>query len=85
MPTRHARIAVVADPELNAALDRAAVALGTKHSRATLLRELALVGAASLPDDDTVRLRARLAERHGVRPARLGTCLLYTSPSPRDS
>lgn len=70
VPARHPRIAVVADPELQLALDRAATVHGRHRSRAALLRELALAGAATLPEQDRADLLARLASRHGVRPPR---------------
>lgn len=70
MPSRHPRIAVVADPELAVALDRAAGAFGRRRPRAALLRELALVGAATLPGTSRGDLLARLAA-HGVHPPRM--------------
>jgi len=61
MPTAHPRIAVTRDPELAAALDRAAGLLGPDVPAARLVRDLALRGARALETDD--------AERHSRRRA----------------
>ena len=45
MPSKHPRIAVTADAELSAALERVRVATGTREADATLVRRLALQGA----------------------------------------
>lgn len=45
MPSKHARIAVTADPELGEALQRVRAATGSHERDATLVRRLALVGA----------------------------------------
>jgi hypothetical protein len=45
MPSKHHRIAVTADPELGAALERVRAATGTHEGDATLVRRLAVVGA----------------------------------------
>ena len=45
MPSKHARIAVTADPELGDALERVRTATGSHEADATLVRRLALVGA----------------------------------------
>lgn len=45
MPSKHARIAVTADPELGDALRRLRAATGSRERDATLVRRLALVGA----------------------------------------
>jgi len=45
MPSKHARIAVTADPELGDALRRFRAATGSREHDATLLRRLALAGA----------------------------------------
>ncbi len=47
MPSKHARIAVTADPELGEALARVRAATGTREPDATLLRRLAVAGAAA--------------------------------------
>lgn len=47
MPSKHARIAVTADPELGEALQRFRAATGSRERDATLVRRLALVGAES--------------------------------------
>jgi hypothetical protein len=69
MATSHPRIAVVRDPELDAAMRRVAAVIGKDLPAATLVRELALRGAetiASAPASETVR---RLVVEHGARPA----------------
>jgi len=53
------------------ALDRAAAAFGRQRPRAALLRELALAGAATLPEADRSEVWARLVDRHGIRPPRV--------------
>jgi hypothetical protein len=45
MPSKHARIAVTADPELVDALDRVRIATGSDEPDATLVRRLAVEGA----------------------------------------
>jgi hypothetical protein len=45
MPTKHPRIAVTADPELGAALERVRAVTGTREADATLVRRLAVEGA----------------------------------------
>jgi hypothetical protein len=70
MPTKHSRIAVVRDPELDAALERAAQVLGATRSTAALLRELALLGAQSLPSSKWVRTMERMRAL-GLQPAQL--------------
>ncbi len=45
MPSKHARIAVTADPELGDALERVRAVTGSHEADATLVRRLALVGA----------------------------------------
>jgi hypothetical protein len=47
MPSKHPRIAVTADPELGEALARVRAATGTREADATLLRRLAVEGAAA--------------------------------------
>lgn len=51
MPTRHPRVQVTVDPELESALSRAAPNLRS-DSRAAQIRELALQGAEHLDDFD---------------------------------
>lgn len=55
MPTDHPRIAITRDPELDAALDRAAALLGRGVPVARLVRDLALRGARSLEGEDAER------------------------------
>lgn len=45
MPSKHPRIAVTADGELTAAMQRVRAATGTTEADATLLRRLAVEGA----------------------------------------
>ncbi len=45
MPSKHHRIAVTADLELGAALERVRAVTGTHEGDATLVRRLAVVGA----------------------------------------
>ncbi len=47
MPSKHPRIAVTADPELGLALERVRAATGTREADATLVRRLAVEGAAA--------------------------------------
>jgi len=47
MPSKHHRIAVTADPELGEALERVRAATGTREADATLVRRLAVEGAAA--------------------------------------
>lgn len=47
MPSKHPRIAVTADPELGEALERVRAATGTREADATLVRRLAVEGAAA--------------------------------------
>jgi hypothetical protein len=66
MPTKHARIALTRDPELDAALRAAQRTLGPDKPAATLARELVLLGAKSLPEDADAELDRWLDERGGV-------------------
>jgi len=61
MPTAHPRIAVTRDPELAAALDRAAGLLGHEVPAARLVRDLALRGARALEAEDAERQSRRRA------------------------
>ncbi len=47
MPSKHPRIAVTTDQELAQALERVRAATGTREADATLVRRLAVEGAAS--------------------------------------
>jgi hypothetical protein len=64
--TKHPRIAVTRDPELDAALRRAGATLGDRPA-ATLVRDLALRGAASLPPSPPSDALRELIEEHGGR------------------
>jgi hypothetical protein len=66
MPTKHARIALTRDPELDAALKAAAPVLGHSMPDATLARELVLRGAKAVLEDPTAELDRWLDERGGV-------------------
>lgn len=48
MPTTLRRIQVIVDPEVSEAIERARLVFGRDRSRASLLRELILLGASSL-------------------------------------
>lgn len=64
MPTKHRRIALTADPELEAAIAAARQELGdAPESR--LVRELAIRGARDLEPDRMARIRAEF-EAEGV-------------------
>ncbi len=65
MPTKHARIALIRDPEVDAALKATAPVLGASKPDATLARELLLRGASAVLDDPEAarrRHRALLAQ-----------------------
>jgi hypothetical protein len=59
MPTKHARIALVRDPEVDAALKSAAPVLGASKPDATLARELLLRGARAVLDEPDAERRRR--------------------------
>lgn len=67
MPSRHARIALTRDPELDAAL-AAAAPLVDATTTAGLARELILRGAQAVTDDPAAELDRWLTER-GATPA----------------
>lgn len=69
MPTKHRRIAVTEDPDLSAALRRAALAY-PGLSRAGLVRELAMRGARQLTDGSGDNPLQRILERTGAEPPR---------------
>lgn len=64
MPTKHRRIALTADPELEAAIAAARRELGDAPE-SKLVRELAIRGARDLEPDPLVELRAKW-EAEGV-------------------
>jgi hypothetical protein len=66
MPTKHARIALTRDPEVDAALKAVAPVLGRAMPDATLARELLLRGAKAVLDDPDAELDRWLDERGGV-------------------
>jgi hypothetical protein len=51
VPTKHPRIALTRDPEIDAALKAAAPVLGPSKPAATLARELVLRGAKAVVDE----------------------------------
>jgi hypothetical protein len=74
VPTKHPRIALTRDPELDAALKAAAPILGRSKPTAALVRELVLRGARAVVDEDPrSELDRWLDERGGVRRATLST------------
>jgi hypothetical protein len=58
MSSRHARIQVPADPELEVAVARGRQVLGLSAPASQVVRALALRGAAALDEDDASRERA---------------------------
>jgi hypothetical protein len=58
MSSRHARIQVPADPELEAAVARGRQVVGASAPASQVVRALALRGAAALDEDDASRKRA---------------------------
>jgi predicted glycosyltransferase len=66
MPTKHRRIALTRDPEVDAALKSAGAVLGPSKPAATLARELLLRGAQAVLDDPDAELDRWLDERGGV-------------------
>ena len=73
MPTKHPRIALTRDPELDAALRAAAPVLGPSKPAATLARELLLRGAKAVLQDPNAELDRWLDERGGVTRATMST------------
>jgi hypothetical protein len=73
MPTKHARIALTRDPEVDAALKAAAPVLGPSMPAAALARELVLRGAKALVEDPDAELDRWLDERGGVTRATMST------------
>jgi hypothetical protein len=71
VPTKHPRIALTRDPEVDAALKAAAPVLGPSKPAATLARELVLRGAKAVLADPSAELDRWLDERGGVRRATL--------------
>ena len=69
MPTKHDRIAITRDPEVDAALKSAGAVLGPSKPAATLARELLLRGAQAVLDDPGAELDRWLDERGGVKRA----------------
>jgi predicted glycosyltransferase len=66
MPTKHDRIAITRDPEVDAALKSAGAVLGAAKPAASLARELLLRGAQAVLDDPGAELDRWLDERGGV-------------------
>jgi len=61
VPTSYPRIAITRDPELDAAITRAASLVGANVPAARLVRDLALRGARALEADDAARRTRRRA------------------------
>jgi hypothetical protein len=89
MPTKHRRIAIIRDEEVDQALTRARGVMDARLADASLARELVLRGAESIADehgseeDDD---RRWLVEKFGARPARrpLAEALAEIEPIPMD-
>jgi hypothetical protein len=73
MPTKHARIALTRDPEVDAVLKAVAPVLGPSKPAATLARELVLRGARAVLDDPNAEIDRWLDERGGVTRATMST------------
>jgi hypothetical protein len=73
MPTKHPRIALTRDPEVDAALKAVAPVLGPSKPDATLARELLLRGAKAVLDSPDAELERFLNERGGVTRATIST------------
>jgi hypothetical protein len=73
MPTKHDRIAITRDPDVDAALTSAGAVLGPSKPAATLARELLLRGAQAVLDDPNAELDRWLDERGGVTRATMST------------
>ena len=71
MPTRHPRLALTRDEELDRALRRAREALDSDKPDATLARELMLAGADVLAPEPEDEFTARLVREFGATPARM--------------
>lgn len=88
MPTKHRRIAIIRDEEVDQALSRARDALDADVPDASLARDLVLRGATAVAreheaDDDD---RRWLVERFGARPAKrpMAEVLAEIEPIPMD-
>jgi len=73
VPTKHDRIALTRDPEVDAALKAVAPVLGPSKPAATLARELLLRGAKAVLDDPNAELDRWLDERGGVTRATISS------------
>lgn len=76
MPTRHRRVAVPRDPEVERALRRTRPLLdrALTRSAAAHVRALALRGARALAEErggERARIEERIQRRHGAIPARI--------------
>lgn len=78
MPTKHDRIAITRDPEVDAALKSAGAVLGPSKPAATLARELLLRGAQAVLDDPGAELDRWLDERGGVTRPTMSTAEALT-------
>jgi hypothetical protein len=73
MPTKHPRLALTRDPELDAALRRARERLRSDKPDASLARELMLAGAEVLAPEPEDPFIARLVRDFNARPAKYST------------
>jgi hypothetical protein len=73
VPTRHPRLALTRDPELDKALRRARETLASDKPDAALARELLLAGADVLAPEPEDPVIARLVHELGAIPARMST------------
>jgi hypothetical protein len=65
MPTKHVRIALVRDPEVDAALRSAGRVLGSDKPAATLARELILRGAEAVREENPAADLDRYLDERG--------------------
>lgn len=72
MPTKHRRIAVIRDAELDEALSRTAPLLGEDRPAAARVHALAVRGARALLDepDEDIDVKAWLVAKFGAEPAK---------------
>jgi len=66
MPTKHARLALTLDPELEAAIERGARVLGLDKPRAAVVREMVLRASEAVAQDES-DLDRYLDERGVIR------------------
>ncbi|MQA74490.1 MAG: hypothetical protein GEU88_09160 [Solirubrobacterales bacterium] len=69
MPTKHRRIAIVRDEQMERALEAGRAAVGRSRPEAAIARELILRGAEAMRPAGGGEWERLLVERHGARPA----------------